>query len=286
VASPVAGVHAQASHRLSPSPSDDRAKLNNGSFYDGILNQYYNEVSPYGSLVPYMSSSGNHEILGSDADGDFLAYRKRISPTLPWQASGGSEFWYSFNQGPAHFVAFDIDQPYKMGTAQQQWLFADLAAVDRTITPWVIAFSHFPMACSNFFWCLPAASGPEAFRAIYEPVFNAPATKVDVFMAGHVHAAELLYPQVNMVKVQDNFVDVNVTLHLMAGFPGDMEVCCNKWQQPKPSWSAWRDDDVHSDGGTFGFSQFTLVNDTHVLLQMFDSANETAILTQWVSRRL
>ena len=242
-----------------------------------MLNDFYNEVQPSSSIAPYMMSSGNHEaILG------FLAYRMRVSPTMPTAASGGGPFWYSWDHGPIHFVAFDIDQPYAAGTAQWAWITADLAAVDRARTPWVIAYNHYPMQCSNYFWCVPDSA---RFRALYEPLFNAPATKVDVFISGHVHAAEVLYPAVNGTLVQANFTDISTTFNVMAGFPGDIEVCCNQWVQPKPDWSFFRDDDVANDGGFFGFSHFTIANDTHLNLRVWDAVNASVVLDLWVSRK-
>lgn len=256
--------------------ADNRAGLNNGTFYDGVLNDFYNEISGASSRAPYMTSSGNHEaILG------FLAYTERVGPTLPRSSPGATEFWYSWNYGPVHFVAFDQDQPWGVGSAQYSFIAADLAAVDRTVTPWVIAYNHFPLLCSNFFWCLPDAT---KFREVYDPLFNAPATKVDVHIAGHVHAAEVLYPNLNGTVVATNFTDMATTFHVMAGFPGDIEVCCNDWLKPAPAYSFWRDDDVASDGGFFGFSQFTVANDTHLNLKMWVAANATTALDLWVSR--
>lgn len=49
--------------------------------------------------------------------------------------------------------AADIDQPWEAGSAQHTWVLADLVAVDRASTPWVVAFQHFPLMCSNKFWC-------------------------------------------------------------------------------------------------------------------------------------
>jgi len=158
-----------------------------------------------------MMSSGNHEAILN-----FTAYRKRVGPTVPWAASGGWLHWYSFNVGRIHFVSFDIDQPWEAGTPQYSWIAADLAAVDRSITPWVIAFNHFPMLCSNQFWCPDAGR----FRALYEPLFNAVPTRVDVYLSGHVHAAEVLWPNVNGTVVQPSFNGVNTTLQVMRGANG------------------------------------------------------------------
>lgn len=77
---------------------------------------------------------------------------------MPSQESGGTgNMWYSFDHGMAHFISLnsetdlgnglggpDEGQPLRSGpfgsyqNAQVDWLAADLAAVDRTKTPWVI----------------------------------------------------------------------------------------------------------------------------------------------------
>jgi acid phosphatase type 7 len=252
--------------------ADNRAGINNGSIYEGVLNDFYNEVQPSSAYGAYMTSSGNHESII-----DFLAYQKRNSPSLPLN---GSPFWHSYNYGPIHFLAFDQDQNWQINSPQYNFIVADLKAVDRTVTPWVIAYNHFPLLCSNNFWCPDAVK----FQDLYEPIFNAKETKVDLTYGGHVHAAEILFPQQKMVVVQDDFVNVPVTMQVMCGFPGDIEVCCNDWYKPKPAWSYWREDDVFSDGGMFGFSEFMIQNNTHARLRMFDSNNETIVTELWWSR--
>jgi len=182
--------------------ADNRASINNGSIYEGVLNDFYNEVQPSSAYAAYMTSSGNHEAIV-----DFLAYRNRNSPSLP---QNGGLFWYSFNFGPIHFLAFDIDQPYEAGTPQYVWMMADLAAIDRAVTPWVVAYNHFPLMCSNLFWC----PGALKFQAVWEPIFNAPATKVDLTYAGHVHAAEVPYPQVGGVVEKFGFDNIKSTMQV------------------------------------------------------------------------
>jgi hypothetical protein len=60
---------------------------------------------------------------------------------------------YSFERGPVHFIVLDTDAWYFDEVAyvlqpQWTWLLADLAAVDRSVTPWVIMMGHRPMYCS------------------------------------------------------------------------------------------------------------------------------------------
>jgi hypothetical protein len=238
--------------------------------YDTVQNTYYNEISPYASQVPVMFSSGNHEAFGSDSKGGFLAYRTRVSPTMPIANSSSTPFWYSFNAGRIHFLAFDIDQPWQVNSVQYDFIVNDLKTVNRALTPIIYAYSHFPMLCSNYFWCLDTNGKPTeamAFRALYEPLFNAPETRVHIFVNGHVHSAEVAYPVAtgSLVPSQTNWDNIKTTFNAMVGFPGDEEVCCNSWQKPAPAYSAWRTDDVGADGGTFGFGEFTFLSDTQAV---------------------
>jgi hypothetical protein len=252
--------------------ADDRASINKGTIYDAFITQFYNEVQPSSSIAPMMISPGNHEAILS-----FLAYRTRVSPTMP---SNGSPFWYSYNLGPIHFLAFDQDQDWKVNSDQYNFIVSDLTNVDRSLTPWVIAYNHFPLRTSNNFW------GPDAgpFAAVYEPLFNAEATHVDLHLSGHVHAAEVLFPNIGGVPTQTNFSNMKQTLHVMTGFPGDIEVCCNSWVTPKPAYSYWRDDDVASDGGFFGFTQITVQNETHLNVKVWNAGNQSVVLDLWTSR--
>ena len=253
--------------------ADNRAKINNGSIYEGILNDFYNEIQPSSAYAGYMMSSGNHESIL-----DFLAFRERVAPTNP--TINGNEFWYSWNYGPIHHLAFDIDQPYTLGTPQYEFILNDLKSVDRSVTPWVVAYNHFPLLCSNYFWCPDATP----FRNVYDPMFNAPETKVDIFLSGHVHASEVLYPNVNGTVTQYNFENVSNTLQIMVGFPGDIEVCCNTWYSPPPNYSYWREGDGYTSNTTFGFTQLTVQNITHVHVEIWSSLNRTVIQDLWVNR--
>lgn len=253
--------------------ADNRASLNNGTFYEGILNDFYNEVMGSSAYGPYMMSSGNHESIL-----DFLAYRERVSPTLP--TVNGNEFWYSWNYGPIHHLAFDADQPYSPGSPQYEFMVNDLKSVDRTVTPWVVAYNHYPFICSNYFWCPDSTN----LRNTFHPIFNDPATKVDIYLAGHVHAAELVYPNYNGTVTQYNFTDITNTLEIMVGFPGDIEVCCNTWYNPQPDYSYWREGDGYTSNTTFGFTQLTIQNLTHAHVEIWSSLQQTVIKDLWVSR--
>jgi hypothetical protein len=62
--------------------------------------------------------------------------------------------WYSVNIGLLHLIVLDFNvyygtEPDALRLAQLAWLEADLAALDRAATPWVLATAHMPMQCSS-----------------------------------------------------------------------------------------------------------------------------------------
>lgn len=70
---------------------------------------------------------------------------------------------------------------YSAGSAQHTWVLADLGAVDRSKTPWLVVAFHQPYYNSN----TAHAGEGAALAGIYEtPFFSA---GVDVCFSGHVH---------------------------------------------------------------------------------------------------
>ena len=52
--------------------------------------------------------------------------------------------YYSFDHGPIHFVQFSTEVNFEPGSDQYAFVTADLAAVDRSKTPWINAGFHRP----------------------------------------------------------------------------------------------------------------------------------------------
>jgi hypothetical protein len=97
--------------------------------------------------------------------GNFSAYNARFRmPSAPSESAGAANMWYSFDHGLVHIVVIDTETDYPNapaphynplagsvggfgggGDAQMRWLAADLAAVDRTLTPWLIVGGHRPV---------------------------------------------------------------------------------------------------------------------------------------------
>ena len=52
---------------------------------------------------------------------------------------------YSFDVGNMHVVMMLTELPCGAGSAQYEWLQADLATVNRSLTPWLVVTGHRPM---------------------------------------------------------------------------------------------------------------------------------------------
>lgn len=56
--------------------------------------------------------------------------------------NGNGVYWYSFDEGGVHAVVFSSEHDWREGTRLYQWLEADLAQVNRSVTPWVVLATH------------------------------------------------------------------------------------------------------------------------------------------------
>jgi hypothetical protein len=154
---------------------------------DGLVGDtFLQRVQGIASRMPYMTCPGNHEIQGSDENSSkyFAHYRNRF--TMPrgmgsssgysgneeggssgYQEGGhdddddadidsdglgndGSEMWYSWDQGPVHFVSYSTEHFFAASRATQQrmieWVRTDLVMADsaagRAVRPWIVTFGH------------------------------------------------------------------------------------------------------------------------------------------------
>jgi hypothetical protein len=124
------------------------------------MNSYYDQFVNVTMNTPYMVGPGNHEAECGVATANpvncvagqqnFTSYRHHFAMPTKDQTEGYVQnMWYSWNYGMAHFVQLNSETDFPsapegiysgpFGTSGQQvaWLEADLAAVDRTVTPWV-----------------------------------------------------------------------------------------------------------------------------------------------------
>jgi hypothetical protein len=133
--------------------------------------------------IPFMVANGNHEGFATN----FLAQFAVPQDVTPGERGEGEE-WYSFDYANAHFIVLnDTSTADLIAGAQRTWLRADLAAVDRSVTPWVFVMHHSPMyTCAT-------AHGPEVtLRASWQPLFDE--FGVDFVFSGHNHEYERSLP--------------------------------------------------------------------------------------------
>jgi len=211
-------------------------------------------VEPITSRVPYMVTVGNHEYdhvgshpepsgappggwhpngtspvpwgnLGDDSRGECgVPVWARFNGTGsanpnqeqqgPLSATSNSVYWYSFNEGPVHVIMLSSEHDWRQTSRQYAWLEADLEAVNRSQTPWVVLGTHRMMyetetACdSDYALSL-------AFRSEVEPLLNR--SKVNLMVVGHQHSYERSCPAFQGECVEDG---VSGTVHMVVGSAG------------------------------------------------------------------
>ncbi|TVY82531.1 Acid phosphatase [Lachnellula suecica] len=143
-------------------------------------------------------------------------------------------FWYSFEYGMVHVIMFDTETdfanapdgpggsagldggPFGAPNQQLQFIEADLASVDRTVTPWVIAGGHRP-------WYSTGGSSNECSpcQAAFEPLLYK--YGVDLAIFGHVHNSQRFQPANNSVADPNGLNDPKAPMYIVAGGAGNIE---------------------------------------------------------------
>ena len=180
--------------------------------------------------VSVVHAAGNHEIdnqpgiaLSASDTSSTYGYTSLNSagqPNIPFQSwsvrvpNGGmnpanlgdtwSAQYFSQNLGPVHLIVLNNYIPFATGTDQYNWFAADIAAVNRAVTPWLIVSFHAPPYHSYY----THYKEMECFMSFYEPLFYK--WRVDFVINGHVHAYERTHPMYNYQK--DSCGPVYVTI--------------------------------------------------------------------------
>ena len=177
-------------------------------------------MNRYGKTMPsaFASSSSN-----SAAQANAAAAQKLSNPP----------FWYSFEYGMAHIVMFDTETdfpnapdapggseglnggPFGAPNQQIEFLNADLASVDRTVTPWLIVAGHRPWyTTSGGDTCAPC-------QTAFEPLFYK--YGVDLAIFGHVHNSQRFTPTNNNEADPAGMNNPKAPMYIVAGGPGNIE---------------------------------------------------------------
>lgn len=150
------------------------------------------------------------------------------------QALANPPFWYSFEYGMAHIVMFDTETdfpdapdapggsaslnsgPFGFTGQQLEFLEADLASVDRSVTPWLVVGGHRPWystgGSGNI--CSPCQDAFESLLYRYG---------VDLGIFGHVHNSQRFLPVFNNEVDPNGMNDPKATMYIVAGGAGNIE---------------------------------------------------------------
>jgi hypothetical protein len=110
----------------------------------------FNFYQPQMKNTPFFLSCGNHDLncCGGAPDNTLSNFQSTFY--LPTNSMDGTELFYSFDHGDAHFVAlfnpWFTSYVFTNGTAQYQWLTNDLA---HSRKKWKFMFFHHPIANSG-----------------------------------------------------------------------------------------------------------------------------------------
>jgi hypothetical protein len=174
--------------------------------------------------IPWVPTVGNHE---NEPGPGFTPYEHRFDSD---EMKESEEFWYARNMPGVHMVFISSEHPYDEGSAQYNWIKADIEAANseqaREERPFIIIYSHKPMYSSNSY------HGSEvelrdALEALY--VENG----VDLIVAGHDHFYERTHPVIAEQVVG------NGPVHLVIGMGG--RAAYEELDEPQPEWSAFRE---------------------------------------------
>lgn len=228
---------------------------------------------------------------------NFTAYEHRFRMPGN-ETGGVGNMWYSFDYGLAHFVSIDGETdfanspefPFALDVtgdetlpteaqtfvtdsgpfgavgdykdtktyAQYQWLVKDLAAVDRTKTPWVFAMSHRPMYSSQ------VSSYQAHLRAAFESLLLQ--NGVDAYLSGHIHWYERLLPlgvngtidEPSIVNNNTYYTNPGVSMtHIINGMAGNIE----SHSTLSPGASTLNITQV-LDFSHYGFNKLNVINST------------------------
>jgi 3',5'-cyclic AMP phosphodiesterase CpdA len=154
------------------------------SGYNPYFFQPYRDLIDHTSVFP---SLGNHDYITSKGQPYLDVFY------LPSNNPAGTERYYSFDWGNAHFVALDSNRDYQPGSAMLQWLESDLAA---SAAKWKFVFFHHALH----------TSGPHrndstlpALRSALAPIFEQ--YDVDIVFNGHDHMYERSKPVNGVVYI-------------------------------------------------------------------------------------
>lgn len=228
--------------------------LHNGdiSYARGYVSQwdnFHNQMETVTTKMPYMVAPGNHERnwpgTGDRFDGRGLvydsggecgvAYERRMAMPIP----GPDKQWYAFSLGPVRFIQYSSEHDLRPGSEQHGFISSELAAANRSVTPWLIVSGHRPLYISstNDWWPngdQPAAE--EARQALEQLLYD---NQVDLTLHGHHHSYQRSCPvfKGSCLGLSEEDGSPLAPVHLVTGNAG-ASLSYNVPLVPSPIWQS------------------------------------------------
>jgi hypothetical protein len=214
------------------------------SYADGnqvVWDEYMRKIESFTAYTPYMTCPGNHEIAVVSYF-NVTAYRDRFA--MPYRTSNSpSNMFYSFNYGPVHIISIDAESPDdtpSISDEQMQWITQDLQTAsspqNRKLQPWIIAFHHRNLYCSNSDE-LQCGIFAKILRDLLEDIYYK--YKVDLVIAAHKHDYERMTP-VYQGKGYPGYNTAVAPVYVVNGVGGNREGTTH-FPATKPSYVVTRD---------------------------------------------
>eukprot|EP00052_Salpingoeca_macrocollata_P034138 m.10592 g.10592 ORF g.10592 m.10592 type:complete len:478 (-) comp5998_c0_seq1:31-1464(-) len=236
--------------------------------YEVLWDNFMRKIESVSAYAPYYTCPGNHEGFFN-----FTSYLTRFD--MPWEAaSSPGPMQYSFDYGNIHFLGFNSEgflglSPAFITTdsAVYKWIEQDLSRVNRTRTPWVVAFGHRPLYCveSNDDCTLFA----DMLRTDFEDLFFR--HKVDLVLGGHRHNYQTMWPlyqNKNLCPQQSDdacFTNPKSPVYVIDGAAGNKEHLTSMPSQ-LPDWS-------RKNIKEYGYGMIETSNSTHLNWAFYASAD-------------
>lgn len=259
--------------------------------------EFMKQMQPVASRVPFLTIPGNHEKFEN-----FSHYNARYSM---WDTDTQqfNNFFWTQQIGPIHVIGITTEFYFftQYGTIQianqYTWLEKQLESVDRRKTPWVIVVGHRPLYCTTDpFRC---GAGSEGFTLRYgmnssyglEYLFEK--YKVDLYLAGHEHDYERLWPirhdrVVNgTVNPSNPYEETEGTIYIVSGTGGkydyydEKEVIDDimKWAKPFES-----DQKVIIDY-EYSYSLLTVEEKDTIRFQQLSSVRRSHVIDEFIMKK-
>ncbi|CAN8096484.1 unnamed protein product [Discula destructiva] len=190
-------------------------------------------------------------------------------------------FWYSFEYGMVHVTMIDTetdfpdapDEPYGSSGLdggpfgydgqQMEFLAADLASVDRKVTPWLIVAGHRPFYSTGISNTCPACQ--EAFEGMMYQY------GVDLGVFGHVHNSQRFAPVYNGTVDPKGMKDPDAPMYIIAGGAGNIEGLTSIGPNTTSNRFAYAQD--------FSYATLTFQDENNLEINFIDSATGAVLDT-------